>query len=166
MNSGGVLWSWATGIFDPCRFHAWLFVNKVVCTCNLRCICCLSLHMLRKRIKECDDEENLIWECFYSEKTCVKGHRFSEVPHLRNPPIACTFLYADIRSNSTTPRRVALARMFKEAGLRSPRTQLTKVKIEISVLGRRTEATLCNACWHDHWKFPIYWLQCTFWRKY
>ena len=46
----------------------------------------------------------------------------------------------DIRSNSTTPRRVALARMFKEAGLRSPRTQLTKVQIEISVLGRRTEA--------------------------
>ena len=31
--------------------------------------------------------------------------------------------------------------MFKEAGLRSPRTQLTKVKIEISVRGRRTEAT-------------------------
>ena len=51
----------------------------------------------------------------------------------------------DIRSNSTTPRRVALARMFKEAGLRSPRTlccvtQLTKVQIEISVGGRRTEA--------------------------
>ena len=41
-----------------------------------------------------------------------------------------------------TPRRVALARMFKEAGLRSPRTQLhvTKVQIEISVRGRRTEA--------------------------
>ena len=36
-----------------------------------------------------------------------------------------------------TPRRVALARMFKEAGLRSPRTQLTKVQIEISVLGRQ-----------------------------
>ena len=53
---------------------------------------------------------------------------------------ARTFLYADIRSSSTTPRRVALARMFKEAGLRSPHTQLTKVKIEISVLGRRTEA--------------------------
>ena len=49
--------------------------------------------------------------------------------------------YVDIRSNITTPRRVALARMFKEAGLRSPRTQLTKVQIEISVLGRRTEAT-------------------------
>ena len=30
--------------------------------------------------------------------------------------------------------------MFKEAGLRSPRTQRTKVKIEISVRGRRTEA--------------------------
>ena len=40
-----------------------------------------------------------------------------------------------------TPRRFALARMFKEAGLRSPRTQLTKVQIEISVRGRRTEAT-------------------------
>ena len=50
------------------------------------------------------------------------------------------FLYADIRSKSTTPQRVALASMFKEAGLRSPRTQLTKVKIEISVLGQRTEA--------------------------
>ena len=46
---------------------------------------------------------------------------------------ARTFLYADIRSYSTTPRRVALARTFKEAGLRSPRTQLTKVQIEISV---------------------------------
>ena len=46
-----------------------------------------------------------------------------------------------------TPRRVTLARMFKEAGLRSPRTQLTKVKIEISVLGRRTEASgRQNAC--------------------
>ena len=54
---------------------------------------------------------------------------------------ARTFLYADKPSNSTTPRRVALARMFKEAGLRSPRTQLTKVKMEISVQGRRTEAT-------------------------
>ena len=32
--------------------------------------------------------------------------------------------------------------MFKEAGLRSPRTQLTKVKIEISVLGRHTEAII------------------------
>ena len=32
--------------------------------------------------------------------------------------------------------------MFKEAGLRSPRTQLTKVKIEISVRGRRTEARM------------------------
>ena len=31
--------------------------------------------------------------------------------------------------------------MFKEAGLRSPRTQLTKVQIEISVRWRRTEAT-------------------------
>ena len=34
--------------------------------------------------------------------------------------------------------------MFKEAGLRSPRTQLTKVKIEISVRhvrGRRTDAS-------------------------
>ena len=30
--------------------------------------------------------------------------------------------------------------MFKEAGLRNPRTQLTKVQIEISVRGRRTEA--------------------------
>ena len=49
--------------------------------------------------------------------------------------------YADIRNNITNPRRVALARMFKEAGLRSPRTQLTKVQIAISVQGRRTEAT-------------------------
>ena len=31
--------------------------------------------------------------------------------------------------------------MFKEAGLRSPRTQLTKVKIAIIVQGRRTEAS-------------------------
>ena len=38
-------------------------------------------------------------------------------------------------------RRVALARMFKEAGLRSPRTQLTKVQIEISVRGRHKEAS-------------------------
>ena len=30
--------------------------------------------------------------------------------------------------------------MFKEAGLRSPRTQLTKFQIEISVRGQRTEA--------------------------
>ena len=30
--------------------------------------------------------------------------------------------------------------MFKEAGLRSPHTQLTKVQIEISVQGRHTEA--------------------------
>ena len=45
--------------------------------------------------------------------------------------------YVDIRSNNTTPRRVALARIFKEAGIRSPRTQLTKVQIEISVQGRR-----------------------------
>ena len=30
--------------------------------------------------------------------------------------------------------------MFKEAGLRSPRTQLTKFQIAISVQGRRTEA--------------------------
>ena len=43
--------------------------------------------------------------------------------------------YVDIWSNSTIPRRVALARMFKEAGLRNPRTQLTKVQIEISVRG-------------------------------
>ena len=49
-------------------------------------------------------------------------------------------LYADIRSNIETPRRVALVRIFKEAGLRSPRTQLTKVQIAISVGGRRTEA--------------------------
>ena len=48
------------------------------------------------------------------------------------------FLCVDIRSNSTTPRRVALARMFKEAGLRSPRTQL--IQIEMSVLGRHTQA--------------------------
>ena len=40
-----------------------------------------------------------------------------------------------------TPRRVALARMFIEAGLRSPHTQLTKVQIEISVQGRHTEAS-------------------------
>ena len=52
--------------------------------------------------------------------------------------------YVDIRSNSTTPRRVALARMFKEAGLRSPRTHLTKVQIEMSVRGRRTEASICR----------------------
>ena len=51
------------------------------------------------------------------------------------------FLCVDMRSSSTTPRRVALARMFKEAGLRSPRTQLTKVQIEISVQGRLTEAS-------------------------
>ena len=31
--------------------------------------------------------------------------------------------------------------MFKEVGLRSPRTQLTKVQIAIRVQGRRTEAT-------------------------
>ena len=48
-------------------------------------------------------------------------------------PNACSFLCLDIRSNSTTPRRVALARMFKEAGLRSPRTKLTQVQIEIIV---------------------------------
>ena len=41
-----------------------------------------------------------------------------------------------------TPVRVALARMLKEAGLRSPRTQLTKVQIEISVQGRCTEASI------------------------
>ena len=62
-----------------------------------------------------------------------------------------TFLCVDIWSNSTTPRTVALARMFKEAGLRSPRIQLTKVQIEISVQGRRTEAILfvvwpCGRC--------------------
>ena len=50
-------------------------------------------------------------------------------------------LYADIRSNIATPRRFALARMFKEAGLRGPHTQLTKVQIAISVQGRRTEAS-------------------------
>ena len=51
-------------------------------------------------------------------------------------------LCVDIRSNSTTPRRVALARMFEEAGLKSTRTQLhvTKVQIEISVQGGHTEA--------------------------
>ena len=48
--------------------------------------------------------------------------------------------YVDKRSNSKTPRRVALARMFKEAGLRIPRTQLTKVQIKISVRWRHTEA--------------------------
>ena len=48
---------------------------------------------------------------------------------------ARTFLCVDIRSNSTTPGRVALARMFKEARLRSPRTQLIKVEIEISARG-------------------------------
>ena len=31
--------------------------------------------------------------------------------------------------------------MFKEAGLRSPRTQLTEVQIEISVRGRCTGAS-------------------------
>ena len=48
----------------------------------------------------------------------------------------------DIRLYSTTRslRGDALERMFKEAGLRSPRTQLTKVQREISVRGRRTEA--------------------------
>ena len=50
-------------------------------------------------------------------------------------------LCVTIRSNSTIPQRVALARTFKEAGLRSPRTQLTKVQIEISVQGRHTEAS-------------------------
>ena len=50
-------------------------------------------------------------------------------------------LCVDIRSNSTTPQRVALGRMFKETGLRSPGTQLTKVQLEISVKGRHTEAT-------------------------
>ena len=35
--------------------------------------------------------------------------------------------------------------MFKEAGLRSPRTQQTKVQIEISVRGRRTEAIALHA---------------------
>ena len=57
---------------------------------------------------------------------------------------ARTFLCVDIRSKRTTLRRVVLARMFKEAGLRSPRTQLTKVQIEISMRGRRTEA-------RSHW---------------
>ena len=51
----------------------------------------------------------------------------------------------DIWSNSMTPGRVALACMFKEAGLRSPRTQLTKVQIEISVQGRHTEANFTCA---------------------
>ena len=55
---------------------------------------------------------------------------------------ARTFLCVDIRSNSTTLRRVALACMFKEAGLRSPRTKLTKVQIDITVRGRRTEAKI------------------------
>ena len=57
----------------------------------------------------------------------------------------CSYIFMciyRIRSNSTTPQRVALARMFKEAGLRSPRTQLTKVQIGISVQGRHTEANL------------------------
>ena len=57
-------------------------------------------------------------------------------------PLFYWSFYVDIRSNSTTPRRVALARMFKEAGLRSPGTQLTKVQLEMSVRGRRTEANL------------------------
>ena len=35
---------------------------------------------------------------------------------------------------------IVFSRMFKEAGRRSPGTQLTKVQIEISVRGRRTEA--------------------------
>ena len=48
--------------------------------------------------------------------------------------------YVDIHSHSTTPQRVARVRTFKETGLRSPRTQLTKVKIEISVRGRPTVA--------------------------
>ena len=55
---------------------------------------------------------------------------------------ACILLCVDIRSNSTTLRRVALARMFKEAWLRSPRTQQTKVQIDITVRGRRTEAKI------------------------
>ena len=93
MNSGGVLWSWASGIFDPCRFHAWLFVNKVVCTCNARCNLLPLVANVAKRITYCADEENFIWECFYSDKTCVKGHRFSEVPHLRNPPIAFVYRF-------------------------------------------------------------------------
>ena len=55
---------------------------------------------------------------------------------------AHTFLFVDIRSYSMNPRRVTLARIFKEAGLRSPHTQLTKVQIEFSVQGRHTEARL------------------------
>ena len=35
--------------------------------------------------------------------------------------------------------------MFKEAGHRSPRTQLTKIQIAISVQGRRTEARVTPA---------------------
>ena len=50
-------------------------------------------------------------------------------------------LYADIRSNIATHRRFALACIIKEAGLRSPRTQLTKVQKAISVQGRHTEVT-------------------------
>ena len=67
----------------------------------------------------------------FDSKYITGGYRF----------IICRF-YVDIRSNSTTLRRVALARIFKEAGLRSPRTQLTKVQIAISVRGRHTEASV------------------------
>ena len=66
------------------------------------------------------------------------------------------FLCVDIQSNSTTPGRVALACMFKEAGLRSPRTQLTKVQTEISVRGWRTEASnLCAFNQEEAKRFPV-----------
>ena len=71
---------------------------------------------------------------------------------------ARTVLYADdIRSNSTTPRRVVLARMFKEAGLRSPRTQLTNVQIEINVRGRCTDATIRPIERHPYVELKVTW---------
>ena len=66
--------------------------------------------------------------------------------------------YVDIHhahSNSITPWMVAPARTFKEAGLRSPRTQLTKVKIEISVPGRCTEAILNIVHWRKLYVYKL-----------
>ena len=52
-----------------------------------------------------------------------------------------TFLCKDIRRDSATPRRVVLVCTFKEAILRSPRTQLKKVQIEKRLRERHTEGT-------------------------
>ena len=54
----------------------------------------------------------------------------------------CRIRYNCIHSNSATAQRVMVPLLgtFKKAGLRSPRTQLTKVQVEISVWGRCTEA--------------------------